>query len=120
VAISVTGRPADRRYGLFGLETLSQSTATVPQAVAVTTDLTTIAGGTATGIGVNLFTLANGTEGQEKEIILTGTGEAKILPLLGTSTGWHVLSETDDGLSLRFLNAKWRVKQSMATTASAT
>ncbi len=120
MAISVTGQDVPRRYDLFAKETLAQSTATTPQTLATTSDLTVISGGTATGVGRNLFTLADGTEGQEKEVLFSGTGEAKVLPLSGTATGWHVMTEDDDYLSFRFLDSKWRVRESSATVASST
>lgn len=82
------------RSGTFSdVETLAQSTATTRQSISVATPLTQIAGGTATGFGVNLYTVASyatsgagPVEGFEKWIKMTGTGEAKVV-FNGIATG---------------------------------
>ena len=127
LSITITGGAVgERRKGWFAAETLNPSTSTVPQAIALTTELTilsTATGGTATATGFlrNVFTLstASAVEGQNKAIIMTGTGEAKIA-FTGTATGRWVLSLADDNLMLRMLNRKWRVVNRTATTATAT
>ena len=98
----------------------------MPQALALTADITLIStatGGTATASGFerNVFTLstASAVEGQEKGIILTGTGEVKLI-LTGTATGRWTLTEADDLVMVKMLNRKWRVVQSTATLATAT
>lgn len=127
MSIGVTAAPVKRRgAGWFSAETLNPSTSTVPQALALTADITLISTatggtGTATGFERNVFTLstASAVEGQEKGIILTGTGEVKII-LTGTATGRWTLTEADDLLAIRMWNRKWRVIQSTATLATAT
>jgi len=127
LSITVTAAPVRRRGdGWFSAETLNPSTSTVPQALALTADITLIStatGGTATASGFerNVFTLstASAVEGQEKGIILTGTGEVKLI-LTGTATGRWTLTEADDLVMVKMLNRKWRVVQSTATLATAT
>ena len=125
--ISVTsGRIKRRGDGWFAAETLNPSTSTAPQTLALTTDITRISTatggtGTATGFERNVFTLstASAAEGQDKGILMTGTGEVKIA-FTGTATGRLVLNEADDFVLLRMLDRKWRIIQSTATVATAT
>ena len=121
VAISVTAGPVAQRAA-FALETLAQSTSTTPQALALTTPLTILGGGTATGFHRNVFTLstASAVEGQEKGILMTATGEAYIA-FTGTATGRFVLRQPDDFLLLKMFNHKWRVSSyTLATLATST
>jgi len=78
------------RAGTFSdVERLNQSTATTRQSISVATPLTEIAtggGSTATGFGVNLYTVASyatagagPVEGFEKTITMAGTGEVKVV-----------------------------------------
>ena len=121
MAISVTAGPVQQRAA-FARETLAQSTATVAQALALTTPLTVLTGGTATGFERNVFTLstASAVEGQEKAILMTASGEAKIA-FTGTATGRVVMTQADDLLLLKMFNHKWRVvSRPFATLASST
>lgn len=121
MAISITSGPVAQRTA-FALETLAQSTSTTPQALALTTPLTILGGGTATGFHINVFTLstASAVEGQEKGILMTATGEAKIA-FTGTATGRFVLNDADDLLVLKMFNHKWRVVSApLSTLASST
>lgn len=124
VSVSVTGGP--RGDGLFRRELLNPGTSTAAQSVALTTQLTVLSTatggtGTATGFEVNVFSLstASAVEGQEKVVLMTGTGEAK-LSFTGTATGRLVLTAADDIAHLVFLNEKWRIKETSATFATAT
>lgn len=116
MAVSVTAGPVAQRAA-FAMETLAQSTSTVPQALALTTPLTILGGGTATGFHRNVFTLstASAVEGQEKAILMTASGEAKIA-FTGTATGRFVLTLADDLLMLKMFNYKWRVVSAPLTT----
>ena len=101
-------------------ETLAQATSTDQVALSLTTNYSLIGGGTATGFGTNGYGLADGRDGQRKEIIMMATGEATI-HLTGTATAALVLDAADDGVGLKFLNAKWRVTMSSGLSlASAT
>ena len=121
VAVSITAGPVAQRTA-FAMETLAQSTSTVPQPIALTTPLTILGGGTATGFENNVFTLstASAVEGQEKAILMTASGEAKIA-FTGTATGRFVLTRADDLLMLKMFNQKWRVASyTLATLATST
>ena len=121
MAVTVTGGPLSQRGpGWWTRENLTQSTATAFQAVSLFTDVTTLGVGTATGFGLNRYGLASGaTEGREKVLLTTGTGEAKAY-VAGTATGLWVLNELDDMVMVRYIEGKWRVIQSTATLASGT
>ena len=88
------------RSGTFSdVETLAQSTATTRQSISVATPLTQIAGGTATGFGVNLYTVASyatggagPVEGMEKYIVCLATGEVKVV-FNGQATGFQGVFE---------------------------
>ena len=83
-----------RTKGSFGdVEVLTQSTATARQAISVIKEVTTLSGGTATGFGVDLYTVASfattgagPAEGFEKWIHMLATGEAKVV-FNGVATG---------------------------------
>lgn len=121
MAIEITAGSGEARGESYqSRDTLTQATATALVTLSPTTNYSTIAGGTATGFGNNGYLLADGRDGQTKEIIMTSTGEATI-HLTGTSTGALVLNAADDALCLRFLNSKWRLlANSGATVATAT
>ena len=128
MSIVVTGgRPTELRDGWFAVETLNPSTSTSRQSIAIHAPLTllsTATGGTATATGfeINVFSLSTASvaEGEEKSIIMTGTGEAKI-ELTGTATGRWVLNEADDHLRFKMLGRRWRlVANSGATVATST
>lgn len=116
--MAVTLNPGDRQVkaGTFdAVENLSNSTATTKQNVSLAHAISTIAGGTATGFGVNRFIVhATGTgtatgalggpavEGLRKTIFMLATGEAKVqfdsmsalrvhgIPEMGTGTATQV------------------------------
>lgn len=128
MSVSVTGGVVPSRgKGWFSQEILNPSTATANQSIALHVPLTlfsTASGGTATatGFNVNRYTLptASAIEGEEKAIILTGTGEYKI-HLTGTATGAFVMTTADTHLRVVMLANKWRVKtNSGATIATST
>lgn len=127
MSISVTGgRALEHGFG-FACETLNPSTSTSPQTLAIHVPLTLLSTatggtGTATGFEINVFTLptASVAEGEEKSIILTGTGEAK-LGLTGTASGRWVMTAADTHLRFKMLNFKWRLLVNAgATVATAT
>lgn len=123
MSVTVTAKRVVRRGdNLYAKETLAQSTATAPQAIALTTDLTTFSGGTATGFGVDVYVLATASavEGQIKEILMLATGEAKLVLGAGTATGALVFTAADDNASLKFLDGIWRIRNTSATFASGT
>lgn len=123
MSVTVTAKRVVRRGdNLYAKETLAQSTATAPQAVALTTDLTTFSGGTATGFDVDVYVLATASavEGQIKEILMLATGEAKLVLGAGTATGALVFTAADDNASLKFLDGIWRIRNTSATFASGT
>lgn len=91
------------RAGTFSdVETLTMSTATARQSISVKTSLTQIQAssfGTATGFGVNLFTVASyatagagPVEGFEKYIVCLATGEVKVV-FNGQATGFQGVLE---------------------------
>ena len=128
MSIQVTaGKVRERGDGWFALEILNPSTSTSPQSLALHAPLTRISTatggtGTATGFERNVFTLATASsiEGQQKAIVMTGTGEVKIV-LTGTATGRWVMDSADDFLVFRMLDRKWRlISNSGATLATST
>lgn len=121
MSIEITAGAGEARgEGFQSRDSQVQATATSLVTLSPTTNYSLIAGGTATGFGNNGYLLADGRDGQTKEIIMTSTGEATI-HLTGTSTGAFVLNAEDDAVCLSFLNAKWRLlANSGATVATAT
>lgn len=121
MTIEITAGVAETRgEGYQSRDTLAQATATGLVTLSPTTNYSLIAGGTATGFGNNGYLLADGRDGQTKEILMTSTGEATI-HMTGTSTGAMVLNADDDGICVQYLNSKWRLlANSGATVATAT
>lgn len=78
MAVTVTGGTQVVPGVFTAVESLSQSTATVEQAISVTHQITTLSGGTATGFNIDKYNLPDGGEGAEKLIVMLATGEAKI------------------------------------------
>lgn len=119
--IAIAKRPEGRGPNWVNRQTLTQSAATGFQTVNQTTEITRLGVGTATGHDRNRYSLvASGAqEGFAKLIHVTGTGEANLF-LEGTATGLHVLTETDDCVWTQYLDGKWWVIQTSATTSSAT
>lgn len=149
MAVTITAGKQVRRGGVFqSTEDLAQSTATAEQDVSLTTDVTTFAGGTATGFGVDKYLLAGTStegfiEGLEKVVVMLATGEAKLRveslatgqlgglqtvlsstgseTLFASATGAFTLSGADHWVWMKVFNAKWHIMQSAgATLATAT
>lgn len=97
-------------------ERLTQSTATTPQRLNQTVDVTYLGMGTATGFGLNVYRVTDGYAGLVKHVLATASGEAKVFLDTGTATGAWVLDAVDDFLSLQWLGAKWRVMASSGAT----
>ena len=120
MAVSIIGGPIHRRRSGFAQDTYTQSTATTDQALSLNTDLSLLGMGSATGFGLNLYSLASGIEGQEKWVLSTGTGEAKLAWQGMTVTGRSVLDANGDFVFLRYVGGAWRLVQQTATIATAT
>lgn len=121
-SVRVTGGTIERRGllteqrrggALYSAEDKAPSPSGSSGVVNITTDVSCFAGGTATG-GVDHYTLGDGTEGHEKELLMCGTGEA-VIDYNGTATR-ITLTEPDDRVGLVFIEGKWR---QMRNTASA-
>src|SRR3990167_789257 len=122
MSVSVTaGMEEKRGGGYFTQESATQSTATTFATLATQVDLTVITGGTATSFIRNRYLLASGAvEGQRREIIMSGTGEAYVLLASGTATGMLVFTANDQIAWLRVLGGKWRILETTASLASST
>lgn len=116
MTITITRGAQVRRSGTFGsTESLSAVTSTATQTVSISTDVTEITGSTATI--TNYYTLADGTEGQEKVIRYLATAAGGD----GTSTGGDVQILSDNWrftssatfrsagqhVRLKFMNGAW-------------
>lgn len=109
VSVEITAGPGEERGDGFQ----SRDTLSATGTLSPTTNYTLVA---ATGD----HSLADGRDGQTKEIIMTTTGNA-VIHLTGTSTGALVFSAEDDAVCLLFRNDKWRLlSNSGATVATAT
>lgn len=120
MTITLTSAAVPKRgEDLFAKEALSSSAGN--QDLALLADLHTVEGGGSTGFGVNTFSLttASAVEGQQKTILLSGTGEIKLL-FAGTSSGALVMTADQDCTHLKFLDGLWRVVSTSATFASST
>ena len=120
MAVSIIGGPIRRRREGFAQDTYTQSTATADQSLSLDTDLSLLGMGTATGFNRNGYSLASGIEGQEKFILSTGTGEAKVAWQGMIVTGRSVLDTPGDFVFLRYFGGAWRLIEQTATTATAT
>ena len=125
------------------IETLTASTSTTPQVISVETDVTILGGSTVTqGALNNLYTMADGVQGQEKLIQhATATGAASVIfnypnqrqglfdgsdfTATQLSAGWvsgtgmFVMQADGDFLLLRFIGSDWQII-SMAGATQAT
>lgn len=143
---TITGGERLKFVGTFqSVESLTQSTATTPQALSVTTDVSVLGMGTATGAAVrNLYTLAAGVEGQEKLIYANATGEASVIftqisgrldPGVGavvnatattvdanwaSATGQYVFQAANEFILTRFMNDAWHVLNIRGATQATT
>jgi hypothetical protein len=147
--MAITATTAGDRLRFRGtfqsIETMTQSTATTPQALSVTTDVSLLGGGTATGAAVrNLYTLGSGVEGQEKVIYMTATGEASVIftqpsgrlpvqvsstivpsatavdAIWASATGQYVLQAADEYVRAVWMNSAWHVIESRGATLATT
>jgi hypothetical protein len=138
------------KAGTFdAVENLTQSTATARQTISPHHAITTLSGGTATGFGVDVYTLrgtgtatgAPAVEGVQKTIFMLATGEAKVvieslattrISAFGlvasatvfdnafvTATGAFVFTAPGQFLNCTFMNQKWYVMAGQATFATA-
>ena len=123
------------------IETLTASTSTTPQAVSIETDVTVLGGSTVTAGGAvaNLYTMADGVQGQEKLIMhATATGASHVifdyatgrmpifdgLHLAATTvgTGWvsgtgqFVLQADGDFVLVRFIGSEWQIMDMRGAT----
>ena len=143
---TITGGERLKFAGTFqSVESLTQSTSTTPQALSVTTDVSILGMGTATGAAVrNLYTLAAGVEGQQKIIYANATGEASVIftqisgrlpiavsalaipsattvdALWASATGQYVFQAADEYLRLVFMNDAWQPYAGRGATLATT
>jgi hypothetical protein len=121
MAVTISGGEIVRQGVFQAVEALSNSTATTLRTFS-TVPISTIAGGTATGFALNryLVSTASAAEGQEKMVVMLATGEAYVI-YSGTATGAAVLTDANDRVALRFVNAVWvETDAGSATRATAT
>jgi hypothetical protein len=154
IVLNVGDRQA--RTGTFSdVESLNQSTATSRQSISVQSMVTQLAttGSTGTGFGLNLFTVASyatagagPVEGFEKYVVMTGTGEAKVVfngiatdytgifevatnatgggavsvMTAASATGAFVLTKPSQYIWAKMINQQWRIMGGQATYATAT
>ena len=117
MAITLTPGSQIRYVGTYDdIQSLTQSTATAEQAISLTSQITTIDGGTGTGFARGRFNLATGAaEGFRKTVLMLSTGEAYVR-ISNTATGEQA------GVVTYVLHAEstWFVMVSRATVATAT
>ena len=126
-------------------ESLTQSTATTPQALSITTDVSVLGMGTATGAAVrNMYTLAAGVEGQEKWVYCNATGEASVIftQISGrldagvgavvnqtatavdanwaSATGQYVFQAANEFIGMKYMNDAWHVMMARGVTQATT
>jgi hypothetical protein len=121
MAVTITGGEINYEGAFRSVENLTNSTATTLRSFTLYNPVSTIAGGTASGFGVNRYLLptTGAVEGQFKTIIMLATGEANVI-FTGTATGALVLNEANDQITLRYQNAFWMQIAHSATVATAT
>lgn len=147
MTVTITAGVQNRVPGAFQeLETMTQSTATAPQAISVAIPVTILGMGTATGAAVrNLYTLPPGIEGQEKWVYTNATGEASLIAtfpttgrlplgiaftnnptattvdaLLASATGQLVFQAAGEFVHLRYFNACWHIRDAYGVTIATT
>jgi hypothetical protein len=145
--ITLTPGAQIRHVGTYDdIQSLTQSTATAEQAISLTSQITTIDGGTGTGFSRGRFGLASGAaEGFRKTILMLSTGEAYVrvtntatgeqagvvtyvsatalsneTPTVASATGVLVLNQKGDFMDLLHADSTWFVMVSRATVATAT
>lgn len=122
MAVTISGGEIVRAGVFQSVENFTNSTATTLRVCSAGAPISTISGGTATGFGINryLVSTASAAEGQTKMVVMLGTGEAYVI-YSGTATGASVLTDTNDRIGLRFINAVWvETDNGTATRATAT
>lgn len=104
--------------GIGAEEVLTQSTATAAQSVSLTTFITNVGMGTATGQN-NVYDLAAGQPGQMKFFQATATGEAKLILDGTTATGRLIFTTADSRAMVVYGATGWKqVNVSTLTTAT--
>lgn len=106
MAVTITGGSQILPAGSSqAVDALSQSTATAEQVISVRKQITTLAGGTATGFTINRYTLPAANEGDTKIIVHLATGESYVRFGGATATanlmatGIHYLSADTAGVA---------------------
>lgn len=148
MAVTISGGGRQTNNTWQSSETLTQSTATSFQSLSTRIEVSVLGMGTATGFSRNLYTLGSATsetsspvEGQEKLIICSATGEAKLfvagptqgrLPLhvafennptatavdalLASATGLWTFQTDGDYLLVKYMNGVWNYLDSKGAT----
>ena len=134
-------------WGAGAVEALTQSTATALQTLSVTTYVSSLGAGTATGtMARNVYVLpATAPDGTEKIVILGATGEASLtftmatclhyigrdtagvasatnvaVAIIGAATGGLVLNTTNSWVKLMAMNSSWIIVGGNATFGTTT
>ena len=98
MAISLTAGAQIQRVGGQSIENIAASTATAQQTIGVTSYVTALAGGTATGDTNNLYKLLDSApDGTEKLIMQTATGRSTVDVTF--ATGMHYLGRDVAGIA---------------------
>lgn len=110
---------------IINAQQLTLTTATAAHLISASSDVVIFNGGTATGIasGVGVFQFASSVdcqEGQKLFVIMSGTGEGKLVGNNTTATGYYMFTATDQFSMFRFVGAKWRQVVAGATIATTT
>ena len=128
MAVSITPGVRRQVLGSQSIQTLSNSTATAAQNISITTFVSTIAGGTATGSLLrNQYLMPEGPDGLEKVVYMLATGEATLQMTMatglhaswsmssdavftaGAATGAFVLNNKGDFVRALYLDGGWTV-----------
>lgn len=148
MAVTLSSFDRQLRAGTFqSLATYTQSTSTTPQALNIRADVHQLGMGTATGAAVrNLYTLADGVEGQEVVIVCDATGEASVIftqrsgrlplsismiagvstatgavdSLFASATGQYVFQASGEYMWMKFMNTVWEILAMRGATLATT
>lgn len=147
MTITLNSHDIQRKAGTWQYaKTYTQSTSTTPQALDIAADAHILGMGTATGASVrNLYTLANGVEGQEVFIGSDATGEASVVftqrsgrlnfgvsvvasggaatavdAAWASATGQYVFQAQGEYLRAKFMNSVWEVYELKGATLGTT
>lgn len=101
--------------------TTTATSAAHGQALSPDIQISVLAGGTEVRTR-NVYTLADGIQGQEKWITMaSATGSSFISLSAATATGGYVIGDADDMVGLKFVHTGWHVTYNLgATIATAT